>query len=55
MKPYNLGKATPNTKVTKTISNLPGTVYYVRVRSYIKVDGINYYSSWSPKKKLSFK
>ena len=55
MKPYKLGKATPNTKVTKTISNLTGNVYYVRVRSYLKVDGVNYYSSWSPKKKISLK
>lgn len=33
---------------TSTISKLtPGTIYYVRVRAYMEVDGVKHYSKWS--------
>jgi len=42
--------------VKKTIKSLKkGRVYYVRIRSYKKVNGSNYYSAWSTKKKVTIK
>ena len=42
--------------VKKTIKSLKkGRVYYVRIRSYKKVNGSNYYSVWSTKKKVTIK
>ena len=38
----------------KTIGKLvPGNTYYVRIRTYIKVDGKTYYSFWSKYKKVT--
>ncbi len=43
-------------KVSKTISKLKkGKTYYVRVRTYKKVSGTKYYSSWTSKKKVKVK
>ena len=42
--------------VKKTIKSLKkGRVYYLRIRSYKKVNGSNYYSAWSTKKKVTIK
>ncbi|MCD8013751.1 MAG: CAP domain-containing protein [Lachnospiraceae bacterium] len=43
-------------KTKKVISKLKkGKTYYVRVRTYKKVNGVTYYSAWSTKKKVSIK
>ena len=41
---------------SKTITDLKaGKTYYVRVRTYKKVDGVNYWSNWSTVKKVTTK
>ena len=41
---------------SKTISGLTsGKTYYVRVRTYKKLDGKNYYSAWSAMKSVKVK
>ena len=32
-----------------------GKTYYVRMRSYVNVDGVKKYSKWSPKKSVKIK
>ena len=50
---YKTVTITSNTTVSKTISSLTeGMTYYVRVRSYLKADSVNYYSMWSAVKTL---
>ncbi|MCQ2507490.1 MAG: fibronectin type III domain-containing protein, partial [Dorea sp.] len=47
---------TPATTVTKVIASLTkGKTYYVRVRSYKKVSGVTYQSTWSDKKAVKIK
>ncbi len=49
-------KVSGASKVSKTISKLKkGKTYYVRVRTYKKVSGTTYYSSWTSKKKVKVK
>ena len=45
-------KASANKKVKKISGLKQGKTYYVRVRTYVKVNGKTMYSSWSNKKKL---
>ncbi|MCD8013750.1 MAG: BspA family leucine-rich repeat surface protein [Lachnospiraceae bacterium] len=41
-------------KTRKVISKLKkGKTYYVRIRTYKKINGVTYYSAWSGKKKVS--
>ncbi|MCD8014608.1 MAG: fibronectin type III domain-containing protein [Lachnospiraceae bacterium] len=41
-------------KTSKTISKLKsGKKYYIRIRTYKKVNGVTYYSAWSSKKKVT--
>ena len=43
-------------ETTKKISGLSANkTYYVRVRTYVKVNGKTMYSSWSNKKKITIK
>ena len=50
---YKTVTITSNTTVSKVIASLTkGTTYYVRIRSYKKVNSVNYYSMWSVVKKL---
>ena len=50
---YKTVTITKNTTISKIIASLTkGKTYYVRVRSYLKADGKNYYSMWSVVKKL---
>lgn len=45
-----------NTTTGKTITNLKSKkTYYVRIRTYTKVNGKNYYSTWSEVKKVKTK
>ena len=45
-----------NTVLTKTISGLTkGKKYYVRVRTYRKINGVKYYSVWSNVKTVKIK
>ena len=53
---FSSAKTATATGTSKTISKLKkGKVYYVRVRSYKKVSGKKYYSSWSKAKKVTIK
>ena len=46
------GYSTVSNKVTELIG---GKKYYVRIRTYMKVDGANYYSGWSKAKAVTTK
>ena len=62
---YSLKKSFKNTKkkgitkkatVSKTLSGLKkGKTYYVRIRTYKKVNGVKQYSAWSKVKKVKIK
>ena len=50
---YKTITITKNTTISKVITSLTkGKTYYVRIRSYKKVNSVNYYSMWSVIKKL---
>ncbi|MCD7715739.1 MAG: hypothetical protein LUI39_04720 [Lachnospiraceae bacterium] len=49
-------KVSGASKVSKTLSGLKkGKTYYVRIRTYKKVNGNTYYSAWSSKKTVKIK
>lgn len=46
----------PNTTLSKTIKNLKSAkIYYVRIRTFRTISGVNYYSGWSGTKYIKVK